>query len=672
MGHNSLQHFPKLRTTFGLVSVAKILPPSAAEILSRSLDDIQLRTPFDIMRLTLEHLEEERMLIEVDTGRSNIGKTKAASFVIAGEMEYALYKASKILADSVGRDPHNLENHLWYLSVLSGSFLLCSGLRIGGEARRFPSRKSSSKQVKRGDRNIEVRCKLPTYDQVRREVAEGFLRIIRLANEQNGYMSHLAVSSFLEWRQVVALLMGPANDFESIRKLHSVHVLSWAESQPQEVSHQYLAHLWELKALDPNKYISMIATKIETDPSQGHNWRKLLAALGPVGICACDEQKKECREEYCIECDRLGRELNVDHGNIKTLKCNPDWWATTRIPWWLSHPLRISVPQWPTLVPYDAYDKMGKQLGACQLLPLDDLGAKVLDCKTHAQAQDCMGEEMLFWLPCRKMDGGQDEDLVPIATIHSMLALVPPDKLPTPFYEVYKAAMGREIADNLDIFAPPVSAVNKHLEALSQKVVVICHLYSTTHESVIRAVEYLLRQCIPDEWENTSFVNQNCDAWRCLVWLTSFGLNLSKILFPRVGPPSKSRYSLAEQEAVLKGIQRFGVGKWMLIKRTGGEVLAGSSHIRVRVSLVSNTLTASRFSLNRCKPILCFAGYLQVATEKRQAKCWYARSTSPSRDSCGNAQEKTTRNRCTKNEGQTSRSTCGTTTGGPQGDFRRI
>jgi len=72
--------FPRIHVTTALAMIAKNLPAPAAEILSRPFDDVLHRTPFDIMRRTLEYLEEHKLLVDSHMAYIN-GETGAWSML---------------------------------------------------------------------------------------------------------------------------------------------------------------------------------------------------------------------------------------------------------------------------------------------------------------------------------------------------------------------------------------------------------------------------------------------------------------------------------------------------------------------------------------------------------------------------------------------------------------
>ncbi len=215
-----------------------------------------------------------------------------------------------------------------------------------------------------------------------------------------------------------------------------------------------------------------------------------------------------------------------------------------------------------------------KHLQASKLLhPLLDLRAKVMEQPTRSS--QVTHTDLLSWLSIENNYAAEQPDD----------ALEQLDSLPVPFRNASEE--GDETDGDQRFFSPKVSESNKHLAALCHKVIVTCHLYNNTQENVTRAVEYLAQQCVID-WKTKKVVNMKCDEWRCLVWLSSFGLNVGIILKidrPRFQKEYLTKFTPEQREAVRIGIERFGVGRWSKIKMNGGQALEDLSTSSVKVRL---------------------------------------------------------------------------------------
>lgn len=117
--HIGLLRFPRVHLVHALIKVCRSLPKSAADILSMAtgLDDYQ--TPLDIVRKTLEHMEERSFIVSE--------KEDEDESVDHASLEYLMHDASSSLQHCVKIDPLNVEYHLWHIAFLAACLLLCSG-----------------------------------------------------------------------------------------------------------------------------------------------------------------------------------------------------------------------------------------------------------------------------------------------------------------------------------------------------------------------------------------------------------------------------------------------------------------------------------------------------------------------------------------------------------------
>ena len=245
--HNGLRAFPRMYITFALAKIANILPPSAAEILKIPIDDhLKQTTPFSIFCQLLQHLEDENMLVD-ESSVARWGSTDDCS-VQVGELEYALHQASEIFKKSCFfRDPVDVRNYEWHLGALTASLLICSGNRLGGQALPFPSRFYTSRSTdvesdffstNTANQNVlwrqrALRTTLPKFGDLRRKTKQAFHTLERFTQcQKESSRIHLALFSFLEWKQAIALLCGRAcldtEKLTDIRRMHMYHATQWA------------------------------------------------------------------------------------------------------------------------------------------------------------------------------------------------------------------------------------------------------------------------------------------------------------------------------------------------------------------------------------------------------------------------------------------------------------
>ncbi|CAJ1969200.1 unnamed protein product [Cylindrotheca closterium] len=320
VGCAEVAKFPRLRIVFSLAQIASSLPESAADILSQAVDGEQVRTPLDLFKQTLEHMEEREMIVSQKDFPDD-------DTVDVGNLEYLFFQASKTLQENIQVDALDLDHHLWYIGALASCLLLCSGNRIGGGAHMYPSRKSRmtfygySKSLPH-----EVRYKLPKFDDMRQALSSAIKMLFQLASYQKGSKVHLAVCSLLDWKEVVALLAGDSgpSKCDDICRLYSHHAKKWALSDQSWKSGTTST---TLEKKDHAFETELLARQLENRPGTIEVWRKFVQKLGPLGHCengtAPDESTTDCPpRDDCI----------VNHSK--------DWWGSSR-KWWIGSLLHM-------------------------------------------------------------------------------------------------------------------------------------------------------------------------------------------------------------------------------------------------------------------------------------------------------------------------------------------
>jgi hypothetical protein len=289
--HNGLQLFSRLQITFGIFRIHRILPDAAAAMLARPFDAVNCRTPLELMQQLLEFMEDSHMLTGVVTPL--LGKQH--NVIHVSELEYALYQASEYFAKAVDRDPTEPSCHEWHLAVLMGSMLLCSGNRIEDEARLHPSCRVNDQPMSVLDMfgsderstigTHEIRRMLPKFHRLRQETARAFHNLLLLALHQQGARSYLAVTSFLEWKQGIALMFGAQAEDSSLRmfaRTRSTHrhfASKWAIQENSTLSLDYL-HSIAVVTDNENNILDGLATALEREPGCLDSWRNFADKLG--------------------------------------------------------------------------------------------------------------------------------------------------------------------------------------------------------------------------------------------------------------------------------------------------------------------------------------------------------------------------------------------------------
>jgi hypothetical protein len=589
--HNGLQLFSRLHVTFALLRISKILPESAVAILSSPFDNHQFRTPFDIIRCLLEHLEENYLL--VDNLSSSAGGEKSSEIHV-GELEYAFHQASEIFARCVERGPTVVDYHAWYIGTLAGSLLLCSGNRIGSGARKCPSsyvyrKERQSLMLLEGgntpSQTHEVRRMLPKFQELRRETAQAFQLLMHLERHQQAARTHLSVSSFLEWREVIALVVGPTkgkrNPFRAIQTLHDETVVKWTLQERSTASLNFLQCCES--SLDDR--LDGYAASLEGDPCDLNHWRAFVSELGPLGFIVSDERAAECT--FCDECERLHEDLNVPHASLQRRKEKGSWWGRNRHEWWDSHLLHLSgsdpsktVEGWPIIC-----KALKKKFG--DLLP-DESSHGLLDGDdddgddndiARSSSSSSRSLPSFEWLdavihapdPVARADNRPEK--VPSATLRNQTH---DEQLPKTFLEVCEMAKSRP-ERNEHYYAKTTlplllteegsssSPADAATEILCYKVLIACHLYGVLHPIVQIGVRTLGVESW-DRIEQRVRPAEQCLAVRCLAWLhhvSNVGLNVSLMVGDVVYEYKISDTFTTEMQQTLKdGVTRFGYGNW--------------------------------------------------------------------------------------------------------------
>jgi len=238
------------------------------------------------MKHILEGLEESRSLVEKRSG----GGLLAPGEVVVGELEYALFQAAEIFSQGIDRDPTEVTYQSWYTAMIAGSLLLCSGNCIGSGSHVHPSYSVGGHNVFDGflgseSASHEIRRKLPKFQELRVEVARAVKLMIRLAAHQNSSRSWRAVASFLEWKEVVALMLGPEAIDDSalcgeICELHKAHIIKAATIDNDAYSHSQLQD----DKFDRDTRLSSLAGALEANPDDKAHWISLVAELGPIDL----------------------------------------------------------------------------------------------------------------------------------------------------------------------------------------------------------------------------------------------------------------------------------------------------------------------------------------------------------------------------------------------------
>jgi hypothetical protein len=367
--------FAKVQVRLNLLNVVHCLPKFLSASFLQSLDAGENQTAFDAMRRFLDHLEASGVLIEAGSS------TSCSKSVPVQEIESMLYGASTRLMKILERRPLDLTCQCWHLATLAACVVLCSGNRVESEAaHRFPSGSTNHEvdcnailsDMENGSVPHELRRKLPKFGWLRFQTASAFrLLLSESVNQSQAARWHLAVVSFLEWRQVVAFLLASKMNERNIRQIqheyerHAVWLSSYTNTaESPVVGPQEMCHV----AVDG------FARLLESYPSGKDHWVQLVRELGHFRDPTSDKRHPS------FNCSNDAAPLD------------DTWWGSSRISWWDVCILSQSSAKYIS-APNLSNDGCSAQRGALSALPpttdpFEWLGDGILEQEdTHAQEE---------------------------------------------------------------------------------------------------------------------------------------------------------------------------------------------------------------------------------------------------------------------------------------------
>jgi len=472
---------------------------------------------------------------------------------------------------------------------VAGSLLLCSGHRIGGGAAHpYPSRRNDDHDANSSshlllnhpdvddDSNFdskvaphEVRRSLPKFNDLRRETAQAFRRLAHLAQHQRGSRSHFTVTAFLEWRQVVALMLGPPSFseretvdrecFRKVRELHRYHQTEWALQErttpvldavllrPSDDKRRNMAAADQVAIENHNRRMEGLACALEGDPCNIHQWRAMAEALGPVGRSVPIADRLACHgHEKCPECARTVDVLNVEHHRHRCDRSGYSWWGRGRCDWWhdcLLQPSPTSSQDVSKIAPVT--EERAHEIASSIQEALSDFEPIVLKSASNEDVQEAGGREppSLEWLDQILADSMEEEDddylddeNQPPVEIRSCSI---GGYLPRSILEQSWLAPGFPDDTNFPLELTADDPGNA-IELLAYKVLVLCHMYGVCHKNVDRMVHALVLAS-----GSETDTQKGCNALCCLQWLYRLGLDVATVY----GQVQPTAVLVSEEEA---------------------------------------------------------------------------------------------------------------------------
>ena len=608
--HNGLQSFADLQLTLGILGLARRLPWHSVQLLARPLDidfastttpSTMSLTPFTLIRDVLEDLERRGMLVDHLVGVFDPGADKDGDqpfSIYAGELEYALHRTTTVLARCVEREPTQVVYHAWHLAALAGSMLLCSGHVIGfSSAHPYPSGRTDhvtatlfledtddeddDDDEKHNTASHEIRRALPKLKDLRRDTVIAFRRLAHLAQHQHGNRGHRMVAAFLEWRQVVALMLGPPSSrseqagedqswYQNVRELHRYHCTEWAlqERTASAIESILLNNQHNSDSDNHDDYsneqrcLHGLACALEDDPSSIHNWRALAKALGPVGQCTPPSSNSEDAQN--LEGSRSV--CSNSHGTFhRNREAREWWWGYDRCGWW--HQCLLRPPNVAAAVDPTSIKNFNEIVDAVQTL-LADVEPVVLEStdstssrtnELHTDQTNNREPPLLDWLEdvlmARLRETNKEDDdndsKPPSLEVRSYSV---DQYLPQSTHELSQckaSALSPPIPQELVLDGDP------NIELLAYKILILCHLYSVRHESVDRMVLVLGDVCC-----NETNGSMRDNATLCLQWLHRMNLDVISVYrrIPPVPTPRpkvvRTRSSAADIRAAIAALRQ--------------------------------------------------------------------------------------------------------------------
>ena len=336
-----LKIFTELHITTVIASFAAALPSNAAEIISRpcSFDDICHRTPFDLMRLMIEDMESKKQIIHDDSATNafvSLGdqreSIKASTFI--SELLTAAEAASDLMEKTKHGDPAFVS---WQLAFLAAATCISSGIVIGTGAQwaasdYYDDDHGDIARRTRADNHAEVR--IQTSNCLR-----GVLEKCSVNDNSHDPASlyyHIVISSFLEWKEAVCLLIrrgATSNNevhFQSIRMLHAHYTIKWAKSDRSDTAVKRIFDLKSNADVSNDVVSTVLADRLEQTPDDYMNWIYLASSLGSLGESRNSQEEADkiiCSVDSCAECPYLQGNVRCDHD------ARGEWWGNGR-EWW--------------------------------------------------------------------------------------------------------------------------------------------------------------------------------------------------------------------------------------------------------------------------------------------------------------------------------------------------
>lgn len=567
-----LKFFTELHITTVIASFAAVLPPNAAEIISRpcSLDDVWHRTPFDLMKLMLEDMESKQQIHHEESianALSSFGDQQPSikSPALISELLTAAEAASDLAEKAKHTDPTIIS---WQLAFLAGATCVSSGIVIGTGAQWA----ASDYYEDHGE--IARRTRADNHAEVRLQTAKCLRNLLEMCDSKHNPGDRtppsycVAASSFLEWKEATCLLIrrgargSNEQHFRGIRMLHAYYSIEWAISDRSDIAVKRILDLNSSGEVSNDVLSMVLADRLEQAPDDGLRWMHLASSLGSLGEPS-DSQKNQdnfCSVEECTECPYLQERVCCDHDALSRRKQDEGWWGYGR-KWWdqlffhFSSPSRKSSGESScsrTLLANaldesiradgTSYIESAIQENVYQSRSRGGVGPRHqnldLDPTWLATPES---EAEFYYSSSSSEDEGDDPSLPRGKHVHKK-SKVFDDLLPKHISNVCSGvdvgSISKELPNTLEDamseFDSSYSSAESSVSVLCCKILVASHLLGPSHKFISDGVNSLASSCprdiiesngrrgIPDNTSNSEYLG--------LLWLSKQGLNVQKIL----------------------------------------------------------------------------------------------------------------------------------------------
>lgn len=272
-----VKNFYQIHLTTVIATIANYFGSAGAKILGRPTftGGMSRDTPFDLIRLALEDAAQNGSIKRISTSIDYIDNV-----INVDDLIREFQTAADVLLDIMTYAPNNIDCRCWYTATRVGAMIVASGIPIGRGARvacpyAYSVEDCSYSDISRHSKYNELRSAAS-------EAFQDFLSIARISACQ-GHRYNYAMKSLLEWNEGIALLiMRPhlnMGAFQTIKKLHARHTISWAYGECSDESFTYVMNLALDGFISLYDIMDFLTRLIDKEPHNIAAWAALASAL---------------------------------------------------------------------------------------------------------------------------------------------------------------------------------------------------------------------------------------------------------------------------------------------------------------------------------------------------------------------------------------------------------